>query len=229
MIDKQTPARVGSAGIPVISPVIHCLAMPVIVLLRWRFGYSYLSPKTIFFALIFATILLDYALWHDLGLRPNLLSSALFLTAAFSAYLINLAGALICQGVGRAEHDQFSGRSYLLVLMGKPNRPKYETLVHTSIEPLIAGIAGLVLLPDYLGRILLASAAALALKELIGVWLAIRLKKRTRDNLQDAKDSMSEARPNISQEAPAAGKSSRERYPRRFTVGSDGASAPSED
>ena len=48
MKDAQIKRKAESAHIPVISPVLHVMVMPVLVLLRHDFGYLFLRPKSIF-------------------------------------------------------------------------------------------------------------------------------------------------------------------------------------
>src|SRR4051812_7592097 len=58
--ERSTPGR-----ILIVSPALHCVAMTALVYLRSSFGFTMFRPRTIFFAVSFALIVLDYIAWNE--------------------------------------------------------------------------------------------------------------------------------------------------------------------
>jgi hypothetical protein len=219
--DKQAPAPAPQGGIPLISPVLHFFSMPVLVLWRRRFGYAYLRPKSVFLASIFASALFACMVWHEPAWQPRYLPLAGFLVLASMLYLIHLGVSVTSNIVGHGEHDQFSGRSHLLAFISDDRRHKLESVIHTIVEPLLTAFVAWLLSPTLLGTSLFIFSIALALKELVRSWKSIRLKKRFKDNLSDASETMDAAQPGALKPIPATGRTHRERFPRNYNDRSD--------
>lgn len=188
MKDKPLAPQTPSGCIPLISPLLHCVAMPVLVFLRHSFGYNYLRPKKIFLASVIVTGGFAFAVWHDPALK------ALFPLAAFAAlasalYLAHLVSGIIRLTRGDAEHDQYSGTSFLLAFVPPSRRRKCEGFIHCVGEPLLTSGMGY-LVPHPLGKTLVMCGIALGMKEVIRAWLSLRFDKALSDNLADAKDKM---------------------------------------
>lgn len=216
MRDKQATASLPSGRIPVISPVLHCLSMPVLVFLRRKFGYAYLSPKSIFFASIFANCLFSYMVWNDPALKPGYLALAAFGLSASVLYLFHVF-ACIGDEVGRgSEHDQFSGSSRMLAIFPSERRGKLEGWVHGAVEPVFTMLLGAFFWADILGKFIIVSGLALGCKELIRYWLALRGEKRVSDSMNDAKD-ISKINPSAAAPLlPTSGRTEQELYTRHY-------------
>ena len=221
MKDKQAPAPAPKGGIPVISPVLHFLSMPVLVLWRRRFGYAYLRPKSVFLASIFASTLFACMVWHEPAWRPRFAALAGFFVLVSTLYLIHLGASIAANVAGSGEHDQFSGRSHLLALIPESRRHDRESIIHGVAEPFLTALVAWLLSATPLGTILIIFSIALALKELIRSWQSIRLKKRFKDNLSDAGETMEAAQPVALKPILATGRTERERFPRKHRSRSD--------
>lgn len=188
MKDRQVSRKPDTAHIPVLSPFLHVLAMPALVLLRHDFGYLFLRPKSIFMALIWAFVLFSiYTAWEPDRWRANA-PLCWFLAVSSLAYLFHLTRSIISQW-GRAPHDQFAGRTILFPFRGR------EGVVFLIVEPVltvVAGIAVSVIVPSggSLFRFLLWSAVAMFLKEGINQWAKVRKVKHQLDATADAEESM---------------------------------------
>lgn len=214
--DTQPTAPIPSGSIPVISPVLHFLSMPVLVCWRHSFGYAFLSPKSVFLATIFAWSLMSYIVWHEPGLKAGYSPLSLFGLVASILYILRLISTFAKQARKQGEHDQDSGTSYLLSFADPARATKLEGFVHGVVEPGLTMVIGFLIAPNPLGRLLLLCGVALAFKELIRAWLAIRQSKRLQDNLGDAKDKMNYAAPERNKPLPSTGRTGRERYERHY-------------
>jgi hypothetical protein len=216
MRDKQATASLPSGRIPVISPVLHCLSMPILVFWRRKFGYAYLSPKSVFFASIFANCLFSYMVWNDPVLTPTYAALATFGVFASVLYTFHF---LACVGseVGRgSEHDQFSGSSRIIAILPSEQREKAEGLVHGAVEPALTILLGAIFWANILGKVLVVFGLALGCKELIRYWLSLRGDKRVSDSMNDAKD-ISKINPSAAKPLlPTAGRTEQEIYTRRY-------------
>lgn len=188
MNDKQVGDKKASNAIPVVSPLLHCLAMPVAVLLRFNFGYLYLSPKSIFFPIILTGSIASFAAWNS-DIKPSEVHPLIiFHGVASGMYLIHFLIAYCSQWAHAAEHDQDSGRSILWAFYSK-NRGRPEMLIHLFGEPALVILAGM-MIRSPLGYLLIICGIALFLKEWINAWLSLRSEKITEDALADAETRM---------------------------------------
>ncbi len=211
MKDKPLASQTPSGSIPLISPVLHCVATPVLVFLRHSFGYNYLRPKKIFLASVIVTGGFAFAVWHDPALKA-LIPLAAFAVLASALYLVQLASGIVRLTRGDAEHDQYSGTSFLLAFVPPSKRNKCEGFVHCVAEPLLTGGMGC-LIPNPLGKILVVCGIALGLKEMIRAWLSLRFDKALGDNLADAKDKMENTQSTSRQQSLSTkGRTPRERF-----------------
>lgn len=216
MKDPQSAVHIPAGGITFVSSTLHCFCIPVLVFLRKDFGYAYLGPKKIFFALIFASGLLAYATYKDQSLRPTFLIPAFFGATSSILYLLHLTIASVKQGQGRAEHDQNYGTSPLLTLISRSKRPNFEELFHMVVEPLLVASLGSFIFSGPFGALMNSCAVALALKETIRWWLTLRLQKRREDSRTDAKELMGDTQSEFPQSPTSAGKTARQRIQRNF-------------
>lgn len=215
MIEEQISAPLPSGKIPIISPILHCFAMPVIVFWRRNLGYSFLSPKSVFLSSIIGVLMLSYIVWNDPFFREKYLELAIFSLSASILYLVQLVRAISKQSTRTAEHDQDSGISRISVLLSKFAKP--QRIIQGVIEPLFTIILGLFLRFNPLGEILIFMGAAFALKELIRYWLTTRREKRMQDSLVDANTMVEKMKP-VTKNARASdkGRTDEETHTRKF-------------
>lgn len=216
MRDKQASAEVLSGGIPVISPVLHFLAMPVLVFWRRGFGYAFLSPKSVFLSTIFAVGILSYIVWHEPAIKARYASLTIFAMAASALYLIHLACSIARQVGKDAEHDQFSGASNLLLFLPAPRRASVEAVLHRLLEPGLTMLAGFWFINPPLGNFLFISGASLAVKESINAWLTIRTKKRLKDSLDETEEKLGDVTTSTTTPIGSGGRTEEGRVARRF-------------
>jgi hypothetical protein len=211
MKDKPLAPQAPSGSIPLISPLLHCVAMPVLVFLRHSFGYNYLRPKKIFLASVIVTGGFAFAVWHDPALKA-LFPLAAFAVLASALYLVHLVSGISKLTRGDAEHDQYSGTSFLLAFVPPTKRSKCEGFIHCAAEPLLLTGIGC-LIPKPFGKILVVCGIALCLKEMIRAWLSLRFDKALSDNLADAKDKMENTQSTAHQQSISTkGRTPRERF-----------------
>jgi hypothetical protein len=215
MKDKPLPQKMPSGHIPVISPILHCLSMPVLVFWRRSFGYDFLSPKSIFLASVVAICQLSYMVWHDESLKPRFYTLSLFFLAVSALYLTHLFCAIYKLKRSTAAHDYYSGSSMLLDFLPASQRASLEPYVRGFAEPAITLIAGFILAPKLLGNILLVAGISLAFKEWIRSWLLLRKNKSMADSIIDAEEMVDLVTPQSDKPVTATGRTGRERYQRQ--------------
>jgi len=186
MKDRQIRNQGPQPGIPVISPVLHCLSMPAIVYLRSSFGFAYLSPKSVFIAFAWAMILFAVYAWQEPGQWQQFGGVVVFGVGAVILYSGHLLKAFVWEIRHKGEHDFFSGRSHFsrLPIVGKSNST--ETIIRLWIEPFI--VCAFALFGG--SRWLLAIGGALWFKEFINFWYNLRQGKKQEDVFDDATESL---------------------------------------
>ncbi|MEO5913318.1 MAG: hypothetical protein ABIS50_03725 [Luteolibacter sp.] len=186
--------------------------MPVLVFWRFNFGYAFLSPKSIFLSCIFASCLASYIVFHEAALTPVYGSTARFLLAAGGLYLVHFTIGVVSETRQRGKHDQYSGSSWLVHVLKPAVRGEFEGICQTTVEPFLTLVVATFFHAKPLGKVLVVCAAALALKELIRIWLDLRRKKRMQDSIDDAKDSMELSSPTSAKPVSATGRTAREKF-----------------
>lgn len=221
MKDKQTPTKPQPAQVPVISPLLHVFTMPVIVFLRRDFGYSFLRPKSIFFAIIWAFALYLIYAWYESFLWLRNFFPCVFGVAATLLYGFHLLMATLAQMMGGAQHDNFAGKLWLHSLVFQ-HFNKNERITALLIEPAFVAIAAYfsTWLPaaGILTTYLKYAALALLLKELINRWYEVRKVKLHRDVLDDAEDQIEKASKPKSESANSSAETTRKRRVKRKRI-----------
>lgn len=187
MEDKQLLRKPVSTSIPVLSPILHVLAMPVLVFLRHDFGYLFLRPKSIFLALIWAFVLYAAYSFYE----PEIWNANLYVSLSCGScaliYVVHLIRAVVSQ-LGKAPHDQFAGRSHFQFL-GIP-----ELILFLWFEPiLVSGVAIFFQFTGkghYFSQVLGMLALTMFAKELINRWSQLRKGKQQVDATDDAEEIM---------------------------------------
>ncbi|HEY1080942.1 MAG TPA: J domain-containing protein [Prosthecobacter sp.] len=197
MKDRQIQSTGAQPSIPILSPILHWLAMPVIVFLRGGFGFSFLSPKTVFLASIWAQVLFSIYAWMEQGAWFKYGIVAGFGLGASALYLLHLILAFSREVGRQGKHDFYSGTSHLLRLPGFSQlrgNPRSELMVHLWVEPFLALTAAAMLRAFFsdhrLSKWLVLVAAAMWLKEFINYWYGIRSEKKHEDIIEDAEEKM---------------------------------------
>src|SRR6476620_8806383 len=116
MKDKQYSSAGPVPGLPLISPVLHVVSMTGLVFLRSSFGYSFLSPKSIFLACIWALALFSFYAWHEPGAWPHWRAAVLYGILTSALYIGHLLKAFGREVGRRGKHDYFAGESHVLKL-----------------------------------------------------------------------------------------------------------------
>lgn len=186
---EQTPAQ---ARIPILSDVLHFVAMTVVVFLRSSFGYVYLRPKSVFFAFSWASLLFIYFAWHERSVWNSYWLACIYLSAAVVLYWTHLARASFSQLDGSGKHDHFSGTSHMLRLFRLLRKPVSKTTtmnLHLLGEPaavLLAALSTRFIAADrHLSTWLFVAAPCLFLKEAQNYWSRLRQRKRQKDIFED--------------------------------------------
>lgn len=204
MKDLQSKSGGGNlSGVPVLSPLLHVLAMPAVVFLRFNFGFSYLSPKSIFIPLIFTGSVVTWILIRS-EISADLVPLLVFLCSSSALYLLHLLIASMSQWAKSAEHDQYSGASFLGALLPAKLREQGELPIQGLAEPTLIFVLGF-FMPGQLGTVLKICASSLALKEWMNAWMVLRFEKKDADAIIDA-EARGGAIASSSAELPARGR-----------------------
>lgn len=188
MIDITPNNKPVADSIPVISPLLHWLSVPVLVFLRKRFGYDYLRPKLIFLTAIFCNVPLSYMVWNEPRLTPEFIDLSIFAILSSALYLIHLFVSAFALKFQRLEHGHSSGDSLLLLLVPAARRKRLEALFYIAVEPAFISVAGATIYSRPLGKLLLLLAAAVFFKEFSRSWLTSRRKQTIKDQITGATD-----------------------------------------
>ena len=105
MKDRQIQSTGAQPSVPILSPILHWLAMPAIVFLRSRFGFSFLSPKSVFFAFVWAHLLFSIYAWIEQGVWFKYWAVASFGLGAAALYLLHLMLAFSREVGRQGKHD----------------------------------------------------------------------------------------------------------------------------
>ena len=197
MKDRQIQSTGAQPSVPILSPILHWLAMPTIVFLRSRFGFSFLSPKSVFFAFVWAHLLFSIYAWIEQGVWFKYWAVASFGLGAAALYLLHLMLAFSREVGRQGKHDFYSGTSHLLLLPGFSQlrgNPRSELMVHLWVEPFLALTTAAMLRAFFaehrLSTWLVLVAVAMWLKEFINFWYGIRSEKKHEDIIEDAEEKM---------------------------------------
>lgn len=187
MKDKQIIRKAETSSIPLVSPLLHVASMPVLVFLRFDFGYLFLRPKSIFLACIWAVALFSIYSWHDSGRWQANRLICWFVVVSSLLYLGHIARSIFAQW-GQAPHDQFSGKSVFSFL----KLP--VSILFFWAEPLLvwllAGVFETLQKGNSLSDFLAVSALAMFCKEGINRWFHVRKLKQQLDATSDAEETM---------------------------------------
>lgn len=222
MKDRQTPATGPQPRIPIISAVLHWLAVPAIVYFRSGFGFSFLSPKSVFLAFSWATLLFTAYVWLQEGAWRFFWALSSFFTVAVILYVLHLTVAFVSETRKTGKHDFFSGTSHLLRLPGLKEslgNPRGEVFIHLWIEPalVLAGstVLRVIFAERFLSKWLVIVGIAMWLKEFLNYWYQLRHRKKQEDVFADAEEATDNSPASGQAEIPSAkGRKPRAKRPR---------------
>jgi hypothetical protein len=185
--------RPKAAPIPILSPVMHCIAMTALVYLRRNFGFAFLRPKSVFFAFSWAFTLFVVFAWNEPQIWQQYRAVCIFGMGAVVLYWLCLLHTFTKEIVRHGENDHYSGRSHILLFVERFGVPleKAELWVHLWIEPAVIVLASLVLRfafsETHLSMWLLVVAVSLTATEYLNFWFGnIRRQKVAKDIASDA-------------------------------------------
>lgn len=220
MKDRQIPTAGPQPRVPIVSSVLHWIAIPAIVYLRSGFGFSFLSPKSVFLSFAWATILFAIYSWLEEGAWPTYWALSSFGTGAVILYVVHLVIAFTKETRRTGEHDFHSGTSHILRLPGLRqfrHNTKAETAIQLWVEPFLILVAATAFRGFFAERLLstwlLLVAVSMWLKEFINYWYQLRQRKKQDDMFSDAGDSM-DGSPSSPQADPPSGKGRKQRVKR---------------
>lgn len=148
MKDRQIQQIPLQMRVPFVSAVLHCISMTGIVFLRSSFGYSYLRPRSVFFAFAWAFILFFIYAWKEKGVWQEYRLMCFYGATAIALYLTHLLIAFFRELFRGGSHDNDSGTPHtfrILKIMGKPRTPHFEMKWHIWVQPILVFLAGLFL------------------------------------------------------------------------------------
>lgn len=109
IIERPSPTP-----IPVLSPALHCVAMTALVYLRTSFGYTFLRPKSVFFAFSWAFVLFVIMAWNEPNVWREYHAACIFGTGAVVLYWMHLLRTFFFEWRKNAEDDHYPGTSHAL-------------------------------------------------------------------------------------------------------------------
>jgi len=221
MKDRQVEQTFVQQRIPIVSAVLHCVAMTALVFLRSGFGYAYLRPKSIFLASSWACLLFSIYAWNEPAVWASNSGLCIFGCAGALLYMAHLFISFVSELRDNATHDHDSGTPHILRLMSLLNMhpsTEFRSRMVMVAEPGIVFATALILGRLGLGMKNLSAwlhlaALCMFLKELINHWLQLRQRKRQRDAIDDAREGIDSIHTNQS-ELPTANRRPKVRRPR---------------
>ena len=215
MKDRQVGPSSPQTQIPLLSAALHCVSMTVNVFLRSSFGFTYLRPKSVFFACSWAFILYSIYAFDEKEVWARNWLLCLYGLSAVVLYFIHLSIAFVHQIGRNGEHDHYSGTPHVLRILrrlGKPASPRFIRHWQILWEPLaIFTIAAVLRLfgQKNLSFWLACVAPCLAIKEALNSWFELRHRKRHKDAGDDAVDIFDDGPATIDTEPPKAARKER--------------------
>lgn len=195
--DRQAPVSHPVQRIPVVSFLLHCATLPVIVYLRRGFGYSFFSPRSLFFSISAAALVTfdekrsTERLWNEFW------ALWLFGVGFAALYTLHFGIAVLRHFHGNAEHDFSSGRSWLWSLVQFAHRNptvRLHTVWTIWVEPTVIFMAGFALRistrEEWLSALLMGTAPLLCFKEAVNYWQMVRQRKKHADAIEDSLELM---------------------------------------
>lgn len=181
-MDDAVNQRPVPTPIPILSPALHCVAMTALVYLRTSFGYVFLRPKSIFFALSWAFVLAFIVAWNESDIWREYHTAALFGAGAVGLYWIHFSLTFFREWRKTAEPDHYPGTSHVVRLFRLFGiKPPSAEILHFWLEPAAVLSAAAILRfsggEQHLSAWLVFVALCMFAREAINYWTSIRKEK----------------------------------------------------
>jgi len=151
-----------------------------------------LRPRSIFFAMSVATVLLTFIAWHEPAIWRSFGALCVFAFASVVLYWVHFAVTFSRELNSSGERDDYSGTPYLLLPISKDTdaRDAAAKKVQLWIEPagvlLVSIVLRIALGEPHLSLWLAFVAPCMWLKEFLNHWTAIRRAKIAKDVTDEA-------------------------------------------
>jgi hypothetical protein len=207
-MDDALIQRPAPTPIPVLSPTLHCVAMTAFVYLRTSFGYTFLRPKSVFFAFSWAFALCVVIAWNEPQIWREYRAVCIFGTGAVILYCFHLSIAFSREWRKRGEDDPYPGTLRTQRLAGLLGFPAVaEETLRFWVEPGIVAFISLVLRfavgESHLSTWLLFVAFCMVGRESINHWTTVRRDKAFLAGIKKAKEQGETLSPEYQDPPPA--------------------------
>ena len=207
-MDDAVNQRPTPTPIPVLSPALHCVSMTALVYLRTSFGYTFLRPKSVFFAFSWAFVLFFIMACNEPHIWREYRAVYIFGMGAVSLYWFQFSRTFSREWRKKAVDDNFPGLSHITRL---PRRSGFPTPNDETIrlwaEPaavlLVSGALRIAFSERHLSNWLFFAAVCMIGREAINHWTTVRRDKVVIETIQKAErqgEALSAERPAV--EAP---------------------------
>lgn len=202
-MDDAVNQRSAPVPIPVLSPTLHCVAMTALVYLRSSFGFTFLRPKSVFFAFSWAFVLLLIVAWNEPEIWREYRAAFLFGAGAILLYWTHFFITFGREWRKKADEDHYPGTSHTILVLRFLKLPKVsEEILHFWVEPgfvlLISATLRVVFNERHLSGWLFFVALCLVGREAINHWTSVRRTKvagETLRKVQQQGEALAEDRP----------------------------------
>jgi hypothetical protein len=192
MTEDAVLERPAPAPIPVLSPALHCVAMTAFVYLRSSFGFTFLRPKSIFFAFSWPIIFGFIIAWNEPGVWPQYRALCIFGIGAVLLYWIHFAIAFFREWNRNAAEDHYPGTSHIQWLVNRFGLPAIPgEILRLWVEPALLVTAFFIsrfaFAENRLSSWMLFTAACMVAREAVNHWTTIRRNKAFTEGIEKAK------------------------------------------
>ena len=191
-MDDAVIQRPSPTPIPVLSPALHCVAMTALVYLRASFGYTFLRPKSIFFAFSWAFALFVVMAWNEPLIWREYRAVCIFGTGTLVLYWLHFFVTFSREWRQRAEDDHYPGTSHARRIARQFGFTASDETLHLWIEPgvvlFISGVLRLAFAERHLSAWLCFTAFCMVGREAINYWTGVRREKIAGETMQKVRE-----------------------------------------
>lgn len=167
--------------------------MTALVFLRTSFGYTFLRPKSVFFAFSWAFVLFVIMAWNKPGVWREYHAVCIFGTGAVVLYWMHLLRTFFHEWRKKAEDDHYLGTSHALRISRLCGFPDASgEMLRFWMEPAAVLAASatlrLVFAERHLSAWLFFVALCMVGREAINHWIGVRRAKIVIETIRKAKD-----------------------------------------
>ena len=179
--------------------------MTALVYLRTSFGYTFLRPKSVFFAFSWAFVLFFIVAWNEPDLWRGYRAVCFFGIGAVTLYWGQFFRTFSREWRKKAEDDNFPGISHIMRFPRRAGIPApNEEIVRLWAEPaavfFVSGALRIVLEERHLSTWLFFAAICMIGREAINHWTGVRRDKVVVETIQKAErqgDALAGERPTV--------------------------------